>query len=117
MDRLIALPALVLGLAGAIACLLLSHANAASIATAGMLAALGVAGAVWTARRASAALRAELEAHGLRAVAVGTGDSMSAAMARISAEASSSVMPMSRITSSITVRRSVRSIRTIGAAV
>jgi len=59
MDRLIALPALALGLAGAIACLLLSHTNAASIATAGVLAALGVAGAVWTTRRASAALRAE----------------------------------------------------------
>jgi methyl-accepting chemotaxis protein len=56
-DRLIALPALALGLTGAIACLVLGHIDAARIAIASVLAVLGIVGGIWTSRRAAAALR------------------------------------------------------------
>jgi len=58
MDRLIALPASVLGLAGATVCLLLGDIDGMRIAMASLFAVLGVAGAVWSVRRAAAALHA-----------------------------------------------------------
>ena len=60
-DRLIVLPSLALGLAAATASLLLSGLGATSIAIASLFAVLGVAGGVWSSRRAANAIRAASE--------------------------------------------------------
>lgn len=65
-NRLLALPVFVLGLAGAMTCLLLAGLSGASIGAACLLAVVGVAGGLWTYRRAMVAVRTVREIESAR---------------------------------------------------